>query len=173
MIRRADEGDAEAIAAIYAPIVASTPISFEVVPPTAAEMAGRLASLGDRYPWLVADEGGVRGYAYASPHGERAGYAWSVNVSVYVAAEARRGGVARALYEALFATLAEQGFVNAYAGITLPNAASVGLHERLGFTPVGVYRSVGYKLGAWHDVGWWARPLAALPELPSPTRPLR
>jgi len=97
----------------------------------------------------------LQGYAYASAHRTRAAYQWSVDVSVYVRADVRRAGVGRAVYRSLFALLAVQGYYNAYAGITLPNPASVGLHESLGFHPVGVYGAVGYKLGAWHDVGWW------------------
>ena len=95
------------------------------------------------------------GYAYASRHRERAAYQWSVDVSVYVRADAHRRGIGRALYTALLRIVTAQGFYGAYAGITLPNASSVGLHEAMGFRAVGVYRAVGYKLGAWHDVGWW------------------
>jgi len=105
--------------------------------------------------------GGIAGYAYASRHRERRAYQWSVDVSCYVDARFRRRGVGGALYRVLLALLARQGFFNAYAGITLPNAASVALHESAGFRPIGVYRRVGYKLGAWHDVGWWGREIAA------------
>ena len=154
--------DAAQVAAIYEPIVRDTAISFESRPPSDAEMARRIETVLARAPWLVAtgergDE--LLGYAYAGPHNEREAYRWSVNVSVYVGAAVRRGGVGRALYETLFRLLRLQGFYTAHAGVTLPNAGSVGLHESLGFVPVGVYRSVGYKLGAWHDVGWWQLPL--------------
>jgi phosphinothricin acetyltransferase len=155
-IRLATGADAEQIAAIYAPVVRDTPISFEVEPPTPAEIARRIAETLVHWPWLVCTRGGeVLGYAYASQHRTRAAYAWSVDVSVYVHAAARRTGVGRAAYTSLLALLALQGFYNAYAGITLPNPASVALHEAVGFTPLGVYRAVGYKLGGWHDVGWW------------------
>lgn len=160
-IRLATEGDAEAVAAIYAPVVEETAISFEAEPPTRAEMGERIAETLTRFPWLVCERGGaVLGYAYAGTHRSRAAYRWSADVSVYVADEARRAGVGRDLYESLLAVLRLQGFVNAYAGITLPNPASVGLHESIGFEPVGVYEDVGYKRGGWHDVGWWHLSLA-------------
>jgi L-amino acid N-acyltransferase YncA len=160
VIRLATERDAEQIAAVYAPNVTDTVISFELEPPTADEMRRRIEVTLQRYPWLVCErQGGVLGYAYAGAHGFRAAYQWSVDVSVYVHEEARRMGVGRALYASLFAALELQGFYNAYAGATLPNPASVGLHESVGFRPVGVYRGVGYKLGAWHDVVWWHLPL--------------
>ena len=160
VIRLAAEGDAEQIAAIYAPNVTGTVISFETEPPTADEMRRRIETTLERYPWLVCErQGRVLGYAYAGAHGSRAAYRWSVDVSVYVHGEARRTGVGQALYASLFAALDLQGFYNAYAGATLPNPASVGLHESVGFRLVGVYCEVGYKLGAWHDVGWWHLPL--------------
>ena len=159
-IRLATERDAEEIAAIYAPNVTDSIISFELEPPSAEEMRRRIEVTLERYPWLVCERRGrVLGYSYAGAHGSRAAYRWSVDVSVYVHEEAHRTGVGRALYTSLFAALDLQGFYNAYAGATLPNPASVGLHESVGFRPVGVYRGVGYKLGAWHDVGWWHLPL--------------
>jgi len=157
--------------AIYAPIVRDTIISFELEPPTLDDMRGRIESAWPRWPWLVCERAGaLLGYAYASQHRTRAAYQWSVDMSVYVGVDARRGGVARALYTSLFGILALQGFRNAYAGITLPNPASVAFHEALGFEHVGVYRNVGYKLGAWRDVGWWARDLAE--HGPSPSSPV-
>jgi phosphinothricin acetyltransferase len=155
-IRLAIERDAEQVADLYAPNVTDSIISFELEPPTADEMRRRIGGTLQRYPWLVCERRGrVLGYAYAGAHGSRAAYRWSVDVSVYVHREAHRMGVGRALYASLFAVLNLQGFYNAYAGATLPNPASVGLHEAMGFRPVGVYRGVGYKRGAWHDVGWW------------------
>jgi phosphinothricin acetyltransferase len=152
----ATPGDAPEVAEIYRPVVAGTAISFEMDPPSAAEMAQRIAGALGFAPWLVCDDGGrVAGYAYASRHRERAAYRWCVDVSVYVREGLRRGGVGRALYTSLFALLRLQGFCAAHAGVTLPNPASVGLHESLAFVPVGIYRKVGYKGGAWHDVGWW------------------
>lgn len=160
-IRLATPGDAEQIAAIYAPIVLDTPISFEMVPPDAAEIARRISSVLPRKPWIVYVESGcVLGYAYAHTFRDRPAYRWTVETSVYVAAEARRRGVASGLYRELLDRLISQGFVTAVAGITLPNAASVALHKRFGFHPVGVVPRSGFKLGAWHDVGFWTRPLA-------------
>jgi L-amino acid N-acyltransferase YncA len=156
VIRVAREDDAAAIAAIYAPIVERTPISFEVDPPDAAEFVRRIRGTTEQYPWLVDERDGlVAGYAYASQHHVRAAYQWSANVTVYIDERARRRGVGRGLYASLFRILATQGYYNAYAGITLPNAGSVGLHEAMGFVPVGVYREAGFKLGRWYDVGWW------------------
>ena len=170
-IRPARTADARQIAAIYAPYVRDTAISFEVVPPTVAETRARVRAVTATYPWLVCAEGDtVRGYAYASRHHERAAYQWSVDVSVYVRADAHRQGIGRALYTALLRIVAAQGFCNAYAGITLPNPSSVGLHESMGFTPVGIYRAVGHKLGAWHDVGWWELALQPRPAAPAPPR---
>jgi len=172
VIRLATAADAAAVAEVYAPVVSESAISFELVPPTAGEMAMRIARALAHAPWLVSTEGGtVLGFAYASPHSERAAYQWSVNVSVYVDAAARRRGVGRSLYGSLFSLLLLQGFYTAHAGTTLPNPASVGLHESLGFHPVGVYRSVGYKRGAWHDVGWWQLPLKDRTGEPPPPRP--
>jgi phosphinothricin acetyltransferase len=132
-------------------------------------MSRRIASVLAFAPWLVCEIGGrVRGYAYASRHRERAAYQWSVDAGIYVHEDERRRGIGRLLYGSLFALLRLQGFVAAHAGITLPNAASVGLHEALGFRRIGVYPAVGYKLGAWHDVGWWQLRLVETPGQPSP-----
>jgi L-amino acid N-acyltransferase YncA len=170
VIRLATPDDARGVHAIYAPVVRKTAISFELDPPTVKEMQKRIMKTLEHWPWLVCERRGkLLGYAYGSQHRERAAYQWSVDVSVYIQARVRRLGVGRALYRSLFALLALQGIYHAYAGITLPNPASVGLHESLGFQPVGVYRRVGYKLGAWHDVGWWQlalQPQAALPHPP-------
>jgi L-amino acid N-acyltransferase YncA len=171
MIRMARLEDAEAVAAIYHPYVADTAISFEVVPPGADEIRDRMRGVLRQLPWLVDEEDGVvTGYAYASPHRTREAYQWSVDTAVYVNAAFHRRGVGRRLYEALFPRLVSQGYVNAYAGITLPNEKSVGLHEALGFRLVGVYRNVGFKFGAWRDVGWWHLPLQPLPASPAPPK---
>lgn len=171
-IRLATLDDAEQVQAIYAPYC-HTPISFELEPPSAEEMQRRLAKVLGTYPWLVLEENGaVLGYVYATQHRERAAYQWSVDTTVYVRQGQQRRGVGRALYTSLLALLPLQGFVNAYAGVALPNPASVGLHEALGFLPVGVYRQVGFKCGAWHDVAWFQRPLQARPAAPGPPRRL-
>jgi phosphinothricin acetyltransferase len=148
--------DGPACAEIYAPYVRDTVISLEQRPPTAEEMTGRIERVIARYPWLVAEEDGVvAGYAYAGEHRERASYRWASDVTVYVAGSHHRRGLGRALYSALFELLARQGVYVLCAGVTLPNAASVGLHESLGFTPVGVYENIAWKFGEWWDVGWW------------------
>ena len=170
-IRLATDKDAAAIAAIYAPFVEGDATSFETEAPSAADMRKRIAETGLTYPWLVCDCGGrVAGYAYATRHRVRAAYQWCVETSVYVDKDFRRSGVARGLYTSLFAILAAQGFVNAYAGITLPNARSVALHEAAGFLPLGIYRSIGYKCGAWHDVGWWHLLIKRHPDPPEPPK---
>ena len=158
-LRIATQDDAPEIAAIYAPIVERTPISFELEPPSAAGIARRIVTTLVQFPWLVAEAGEIVGYAYAGSHRERAAYRWSVDVSVYVAQSARRTGIGRRLYAALFAILDAQGYFNAFAGVTLPNDASLGLHCAVGFEPVGVYRNVGYKFGVWHDTAWLQRAL--------------
>ena len=169
-IRLANENDAEHIQAIYAPIVSHTAISFEIEPPTIAEMEQRIVKTLVHLPWLVCErEGTICGYAYASKHRLRTAYQWSVDVSVYIHPQARRTGIGRALYCSLFRILRMQGYFNVYAGIALPNPGSVRLHEAVGFKPIGIYRDVGYKLGAWHDVGWWQLPLqptTSSPEVP-------
>jgi len=155
-IRLAKDGDADAIAAIYRPVVEGTAISFETIAPDGAEMSRRLAETMTDYPWLVCErDGQVAGYAYATQHRVRAAYQWSVDTSVYIADAHKRSGVGRGLYQSLFAILAAQGFFNAFAGIALPNPASVALHEATGFEKLGVYKNVGFKLGEWRDVGWW------------------
>jgi L-amino acid N-acyltransferase YncA len=175
-IRLAGEADAAAIRRIYAPIVEESAISFETASPSESEMADRIASTLERYPWLVCETGGgenedgrkVVGYAYAGAHRNREAYRWSVDVSVYVDPDHRRWGIARGLYESLFALLELQGFANAYAGIALPNPASVTLHESMGFEPVGTYRKVGYKRGEWHDVRWYEFSLGEHSKKPEP-----
>lgn len=171
-IRLATEHDADQIRAIYAPFCDdSSPTSFETQAPDGDEMRRRIAKTLARHPWLVCDRGGeVLGFVYAGTHRERAAYAWSADVSVYVRDGLRRSGVGRALYTSLFQALRLQGYYNAFAGITLPNPGSVGLHEALGFEPVGTYRDVGYKGGRWHDVAWWRLPL--LDPTPAPSPPI-
>jgi L-amino acid N-acyltransferase YncA len=170
-IRAATPEDAPAITAIYAPVVANTVISFELEPPTVDEMRSRIVATLDRLPWLVSedDSGLVSGYVYAGRHRERAAYQWAVDVSAYVREDARGTGVGKRLYGALFDQLVRLGYFQAFAGVALPNAASVGLHESVGFKPLGVYRNVGFKFGKWHDVGWFQRPLRELTE-PAPLK---
>ena len=169
-IRDADPApDGAACAAIYAPHVEGSAVSFEERAPDAAEMAARIERYGASHAWLVAErEGEVVGYAYATAFNERPAYRWSTSVSVYIAGDARGEGVGRALYEALFDRLRERGFRMACAGITLPNEASVGLHESLGFKQIGVNPEIGFKNGAWRDVGWFQLELAPRPDGPLP-----
>ena len=172
-IRAADpERDAAACAAIYAPYVETGPISFEERAPSAEEMSARIERIVATHPWLIAEEGEEAvGYAYACRHRERAAYRWAAEVAVYIASTRRGQGLGRRLYEALFEQLRRQRFQVACAGITLPNEASVTLHERLGFVRVGVSPRIGWKQGHWHDVSWWQLELAP-PGEESPPEPL-
>jgi L-amino acid N-acyltransferase YncA len=160
-IRDATPEDGAACAAIYAPYVTGSATTFEYEPPMPAEMAERIAKAQKDHAWVVAeDDGRVVGYAYAGRYKERAAYRWACEVSVYLEPGRRRGGTGRALYEALFERLTARGFRTAVAGMTLPNPASEGLHRALGFEPIGVYRSIGWKHGRWHDVAWTQKALA-------------
>jgi phosphinothricin acetyltransferase len=160
-IRDATAADAAACAAIYRPFVTDTAVSFETEPPTVGEVGRRIVAARSSHAWVVLEEAGrVVGYAYGGPYKARAAYRWSCEVSVYVATGWRHAGGGRALYEALFARLAARGYRTAIAGMTLPNDASVGLHGALGFEPVGTFRAVGWKHGAWHDVAYGRRALA-------------
>ena len=168
-IRMARTSDAAQIQAIYAPIVRDTTISFEEEPPTVDETARRIAGTLPTHPYLVCEEdGGIVGYICGSTHRARAAYRWSVDTTIYVDGRSRRSGVGRALYEALVPILRRQGFHSAFAGIALPNAGSVGLHEALGFRSVGVYQEVGFKHGRWRDVGWWRLALSEGPPASDP-----
>ena len=163
-IRDATTADVPAMLAIYRPFVTESAVSFELEAPSEEEFARRLADAQSRWAWLVAqDHGGVTGYAYAGQYKSRAAYRWSVETAVYVHDDRRRRGVGSALYRALFARLAATGFCTAYAGVTLPNEASVRLHERAGFTRIGVFERAGWKFGRWHDVSWWQRELRDAP----------
>ncbi len=175
-LRQADEQDAAAIAAIYAPFVRDTAISFETEVPSEADMAARIREGGSLYPWIVAegeaDGGALLGFACASRFRPRAAYRFAVETTVYVDPSAQRRGAGEALYHLLIDTLTDQGFSQAIGAIALPNDASVRLHEKLGFERAGIYRKVGWKLGAWHDVGLWQRPLAEISHRPKEPRQL-
>jgi phosphinothricin acetyltransferase len=171
LIRPATQDDAAAIAAIYAPFVIDTPITFEINPPTPAEIAKRMAAGDGLYPWLVADsDGTIAGYAYATRFRDRPAYRFAVETTVYVDPRFHGSGVGSALYEKLIEILHAHGFAQAIAGITLPNPASVRLHEKAGFQPAGAYRRIGFKLGSWHDVGIWQRPIVVLGDQPDEPR---
>jgi len=160
--RAATPDDAAAIADIYALFVRESAVSFETEPPDAAAIRARIEAGGGLYPWLVgeAEDGTLLGYAYAARFRDRPAYRFTVETSVYLRPGAGGHGFGRRLYEPLLAMLEARGFTQAIAAITLPNEASVRLHERLGFEPAGTYRQVGWKLNAWHDVGLWQRALA-------------
>ena len=159
---------------IYAPIVRDTWISFELTPPSATELRERMHATLQHAPWLVYEEEcRVIGYTYAKHFWPRAAYQWAVEVTVYVRSQHHGRGVGRQLYEALFRLLRAQGFCRALAIIALPNPASIALHQKLGFTSVGVFHSVGYKLGGWRDVSWWELPLRESPDAPAPPKPLK
>jgi phosphinothricin acetyltransferase len=174
IVRLADpERDAAGVAEIYRPAVESSIATFEEVAPNAEEMERRMRITLERTPWLVMDDGReVAGYAYAAPHRERPGYRWAVDISVYVAPGLVGRGIGRRLYDELLAILRRQGFVNVYAGIALPNPASVALHEAIGMERIGVYERVGYKLGAWVDVAWYGMRLREPPARPTEPVPL-
>jgi L-amino acid N-acyltransferase YncA len=167
LVRDATTADAARCAAIYAPYVERTAVSFELTPPDTTEMARRIGAAAERYAWLVLeDDGEVVGYAYGGPFASRAAYRWACEVSVYLEMGRRRTGGGRALYEALLARLTDRGYRTACAGMTLPNDASAGLHRAMGFELVGTYRDIGFKDGTWHDVAWMQRSLG------DPERPL-
>ena len=157
-IRTADPArDAGGCAAIYRPFVTDTWVSFELEAPDEAEMARRIAEYSASHGWLVAEvEGEIAGYAYGSPHRTRRAYSSSCDVAVYVDPAFARQGIGKALYESLLPLLAKD-YHAAFAGIALPNDASIGLHEAVGFEHIGNYREVGWKLGAWRDTCWWQR----------------
>jgi phosphinothricin acetyltransferase len=174
LIRDADPArDGEACARIYAPWVAETAVSFEEEPPTGADMAERIRQAVHSHSWLAAENEAreVVGYAYASPHRDRAAYRWACDVAVYVDSGHRGEGLGRTLYTTLFERLRRLGYHVACAGITLPNPASVGLHEALGFERVGVYRRIGWKLGRWHDVAWYELELVSVDEQANEGKP--
>lgn len=168
-IRPATLSDAAAMLSIYRPFVETTAVSFETKVPTVEEFASRVAKALTGWQWLVAERAGrCVGYAYGTSHRERAAYRWSVEVSAYVHPAHHRAGIGRALYEELFRDLAGKGFCNAFAGITLPNDASVALHRSLGFEPIGTFKSIGRKFDRWHDVAWFQRTLRDAPPSDEP-----
>jgi phosphinothricin acetyltransferase len=165
-IREASLADAEPLLAIYRPFVTETIVSFEVEPPSLDEFRARIKKALIGWAWLVAEvEGAPVGYAYGSQHRAREAYRWSAEVSAYIYPAFRGQGLGRKLYGDLLPSLAERGYCNAYAGIALPNEASIGFHRAMGFQYIGVFKSVGWKFGKWHDVSWWHLPLRETPPL--------
>jgi L-amino acid N-acyltransferase YncA len=170
-IREATGDDAAAVAAIYAPYCEATAISFETEAPTPDEIRARIEKVLPNYPWLVCEiDRSIVGYAYASRHRERAAYRWTVDVGIYVADGQHRRGIGRGLYSSLLSLVVQQGYFKAYAGITVPNDASVGLHLAMGFREIGTYTAEGFKLGAWRDVMWLEKTLQPL--VPNPPEPI-
>lgn len=160
-IRDAIADDARAIADIYNPFIADTTISFEEQLVTHAEMARRIADVREAgLPWLVIElDGAVLGYAYATKWRVRHAYRFSVESTVYLAPRAAGQGVGTLLYTALLERLRDAGCHLVIGGIALPNAASVALHEKLGFEKVAHFREVGFKFDRWLDVGYWQKTL--------------
>ncbi|HEX9933914.1 MAG TPA: GNAT family N-acetyltransferase [bacterium] len=158
IVRDVQTADAERICEIYGHYVLHTTATFEIAPPGTEEMIRRIRRVLEKHAWLVAEEGGiVIGYAYGSTFKERAAYAYSTEVTVYVDENRRGGGVGKLLFGRLLDRLQSLGLVQAIGGIALPNPASVRLHERFGFEKVAHLRRVGYKLGRWIDVGYWQK----------------
>lgn len=160
-LRPATAADAAAVAAIYNHYIATTTISFEEQPVSTEDMAGRIATVGAKLPWLVCEQDGViMGYAYATPWRVRSAYRFSVESSVYVSPEHPRKGVGTELYRELIAQLRARGLHMVIGGIAQPNEASVALHESMGFKKVAHFAEVGMKFGRWIDVGYWELKLA-------------
>ncbi len=170
-IRLAHPSDAAQLLSIYRPFIENTAITFETNVPSEKEFAERIISYTKKYPWLVAEVNGIAaGYAYAVKHREREAYQWCVESSVYVHEDFRGQGIAQQLYEKLFGLLKEMGFVNVYAGITLPNEKSYQLHTKLGFTPVGIYEKIGFKNSSWHSVQWFVKAINEYADNPLPPK---
>lgn len=169
-IRPARSEDAAAFAALQRPYIEQTAINFAYAPPTEADFLARMAN--PLMPFLAAEEDGrIAGFAYASALRTKEACTWAVELSVYVREDARGRGIGPALYEKLLPLLDKQGYVSAYACVTLPNPASVALHKRFGFREAGVFPACGFKLGAWHDVVWLVRVVSPLPEKPGAILP--
>ncbi len=144
-----------------------TPISFEIEPPDAAEMARRIATITARYPYIAAErDGAIIGYAYATELYSRAAYRWAPEATIYLTREAQGSGAGRTLYQRLIEQLKARGFQTVLGKITLPNLPSIGLHERLGFRRVGQFEKVGYKFGIWHDIAIYQLDLGERAEVP-------
>jgi L-amino acid N-acyltransferase YncA len=156
LIRQASNKDAVPILAIYAPFIRYSPVSFEDIVPGVEEMASRIENTARELPYLVCEiDGQIAGYAYASNHRARAAYRWTKELSVYIHPDFKRRKIGKAMYYCIMELLKFQGVNSVLAGITLPNPESVGFHENLGFTKVAEFHTTGFKLGKWHDVGWW------------------
>ena len=167
-MRVVQPSDAASILEIYTPYILNTAVTFETEIPSADSFEERIKHYTEKWPWIVYEENGaLAGYAYATKHRERLAYQWCVESSVYVGDKFQRKGIASKLYNALFEVLRLQGFINIYAGITLPNDKSIAFHEQFGFTNFVYYKNVGYKLGEWRTVGWWQKQINTYEKQPS------
>ncbi len=175
-IRQITENDAQGVHDIYAPYVRDTIISFEYEVPAIHDMAERIRTNIEEFPWLVCLRNDkIIGYAYAGKHRYRTAYQWSPEVSIYLAPEAHGSGIARILYETLFSILRLQGYINMFAGIGMPNAKSEGFHRAVGFEEIGVFKKIGYKFEQWHDTKWFQLALSAHledPQIPKKIGPV-
>lgn len=171
-VRFARAEDAPALLSVYAQYI-DTPVTLETELPSAAEFRARVEEISSFYPYLVLEEEGkIVGYAYAHRQMERAAYGWNAELSVYLDGAHLSRGIGKKLYSALMEICALQGIKTVYAGVTLPNAQSEGLHESLGFHRLGVYRNTGFKNGAWHDVAWFEKQISPYDVPPAPVRPV-
>ena len=171
-IRTATTNDAKSILNIYSPSILNTAISFETEIPSVEEMQSRIKKCLEKFPWIVCViDGKIAGYVYASKHRDRDAYQWTCECSVYIHNDFKGKRIGKNLYDCLFGILKLQGLRNVYAGITLPNDASVKLHERCGFEHFVTYKNVGYKFYSWHDVGWWKLQLNDYDLQPPPPLP--
>jgi phosphinothricin acetyltransferase len=170
-IRPVQLQDAKSVLDIYRPYIESTAITFETTVPGVEAFADRIKANTEKFPWLIAEEeGAIIGYAYASKHRERAAYQWCVESSVYVMEPYHHTGIANDLYLKLFDILQQSGYINVYAGVTLPNPKSYAFHSKMGFEPIGVYKNIGYKLGKWHNVAWLVKCINPHSDHPSEPR---
>lgn len=166
-IRLARSEDAEGVLAIYTPYVEETNITFDYDVEEAKIFCQKIDEMLEEFPWIIAEHRGkIVGYAYAKKHRDRTAYRWCAESSIYVHNDYQGRGLAKLLYEALLEALNTQNVINVYAGIAQPNESSTMFHIKMGFTPVGVYKKVGYKNGQWHDVLWVHRSLKKHPEKP-------
>lgn len=160
-IRLITKNDADEVLSVYKYYVDSTVVSFEYEAPTKDEYAQRIITNIEKYPWLVClHNNKIIGFAYASTHRYRTAYQWSPESTIYFAPDFHTKGIGRIIYETLFLLLKLQGYYNVFAGITLPNEKSVGLHRALGFKEVGIFKNIGYKHGNWHHTHWFQLDLA-------------
>lgn len=154
-IRLATIDDAQVCAEVYRPYVEHTSFTFETIAPTTEMVTERMQGALEHYAWVVAErDGQVVGYAYAHEFSDRPAYDWTCETSVYVSVDERRGGVGRAMYDAMMDRLAERGYRRVIANVVSENEASIRMHKRMGFREVGRFERVGWKFDEWHDVTW-------------------